>query len=155
MKKIKGTRAPETNSCRRVDDAIWEHLRQDKFAQHLGIELLEVRAGYAKCAMVVTDAMLNAHYRAHGGALFTLADYAFAAACNSHGQIAVALEVKINFLEAITAGTQLFAEAKEEALSTRIGLYRLTVTNAEGDLVAVAQATAYRKNEWFVKMEGG
>lgn len=135
----------------RVRSEIRKHLENDKFAESLGIELIEVGEGYAKCSMVVTDEMLNAHASAHGGAIFTLADFAFAVACNSHGQVAVALQVSINFLDAVKAGTRLIAEGKEEALSSRTGLYRLTVTNESGKLIASAQATAYRKKEWFVE----
>lgn len=135
----------------RIRAEIRKHLENDKFAQSLGIELIEVGEGYSKCSMVVKDEMLNAHGSAHGGAIFTLADFAFAVACNSHGQIAVALQVSMSFLEAVKAGTKLIAEAKEEALGSRIGLYRLTVTNESGKLVASAQATAYRKKEWFVE----
>ncbi len=133
-----------------VQPEIRKHLENDKFADSLGIELIEVGEGYARCAMVVTDEMLNAHGSAHGGAIFTLADFAFAVACNSHGQIAVALQVSVSFLDAVKSGTRLIAEAKEEALGSRIGLYRLTVTNESSKLVASAQATAYRKKEWFV-----
>jgi acyl-CoA thioesterase len=135
----------------RVRPEIRKHLENDKFAESLGIELIEVREGYSKCAMVVTDEMLNAHGSAHGGAIFTLADFAFAVACNSHGQIAVALQVSVSFLDAVKSGTRLVAEAKEEALGSRIGLYRLTVMNESGKLVASAQATAYRKKEWFIE----
>jgi acyl-CoA thioesterase len=135
----------------RVRTEIRKHLENDKFAESLGIELIEVGEGYARCGMVVTDEMLNAHGSAHGGAIFTLADFAFAVACNSHGQIAVALQVSVSFLDAVKLGTRLMAEAKEEALGSRIGLYRLTVTNENGKLVASAQATAYRKKEWFVQ----
>ena len=136
---------------KRVAREIWQHIAQDKFAESLGIELLDLREGYAKCAMVVSDKMVNSHNLAHGAAIFTIADFAFAAACNSYGQTALALEVKINFIQAIGAGTKLIAEAQEEALSARIGLYHLTVKDASGALVAVAQATAYRKKEWFHK----
>ncbi len=135
----------------RVRPEIRKHLENDKFAESLGIELIDVGEGYSKCAMVVTDDMLNAHGSAHGGAIFTLADFAFAVACNSHGQIAVALQVSVSFLQAVKPRTRLVAEAKEEALSSRIGLYRLTVTNESGMLVASAQATAYRKKEWFAE----
>src|SRR5574340_365333 len=134
-----------------VQPEIRAHLLNDRFAHSLGIDLIQVGEGYAKCSMLVTDEMLNAHSSAHGGAIFTLADFAFAVACNSHGQIAVALQVSVSFLDAVKAGTRLVAEAKEEALGSRIGLYRLTVTNESGKLVASAQATAYRKNEWFVE----
>ena len=134
----------------RVAQAIWDFLARDKFAESLGIKLLEMREGYAKCAMVVRAEMANPHGSAHGGAIFTLADYAFAAACNSYGQTAVALEVKISFIEAVTPGTRLIAEAAEEALSARIGLYHLTVRDETGKIMASALATAYRKNEWIV-----
>ncbi|MBI4786698.1 MAG: hotdog fold thioesterase [Chloroflexi bacterium] len=132
-----------------VSEKIREHLLRDKFAESLGIELLELREGYAKCSMIVRDAMLNAHKIAHGAAIFTLADFAFAAACNSYGQVAVALEVKINFLDAVKSGTRLIGEASEEAVTKRIGLYHLTVRDEGGKLIASAQATAYRKQEWF------
>lgn len=134
-----------------VPAEIRKHLEDDRFARSLGIELLELREGYAKCSMTVTETMLNAHRATHGGALFTLADFAFAAACNSYGQTAVALNVSINFLDAVKVGTHLIAEAKEEALTPRTGMYRLRVTDESGKLVAAAQATAYRKKEWFHK----
>src|SRR5512142_1161742 len=138
----------------KVRPEIRKHLENDRFAQSLGIELVELHEGYARCEMVVTETMLNAHGSAHGGAVFTLADFAFAAACNSYGQVAVALNVSINFLDAIKLGTHLIAEAKEESLTPRTGLYRLLVTNDGGKLVAAAQATAYRKKEWFHKHSG-
>lgn len=145
------SRQKAAGGTRRVAKAIWEFLGQDKFAEALGIKLLDLREGYAKCAMTVREDMLNAHKIAHGAAIFTLADFAFAAACNSYGQTALALEVKINFLEAVQVGSQLIAEATEESLSARIGLYHLAVRDASGALVAAAQATAYRKSEWFHK----
>ena len=139
----KGKRRPK------VVEEIWDHIDSDKFAGLLGIELLQLREGYAQCTMIVRKEMVNAHNIAHGAAIFALADFAFEAACNSYGQTALALEVKINFLVAVKIGTKLTAEAKEESLNTRIGLYHLTVADARGTLVAVAQATAYRKQEWF------
>jgi acyl-CoA thioesterase len=137
----------------KVHPEIRKHLETDTMAQSLGIELLEIHEGYSMCAMIVNEQMLNAHGSAHGGAIFTLADYAFAAACNSYGQVAVALQVSINFLDAVKPGVRLVAEAKEEALTPRIGLYRLTVINESGKLVASAQATAYRKKDWFAGKE--
>jgi acyl-CoA thioesterase len=118
-------------------------------ARTLGIELEQVRPGFARCVMVVGDHMLNFHGTAHGGAIFTLADAAFAAACNASGQKAVALEMNISFLEPVNPGTHLVAEAKEEAGSGRIGLYHLQVTDTNAHLVASLHATAYRKDEWF------
>jgi acyl-CoA thioesterase len=134
-----------------VSEKIRQHLLTDKFAAALGIELIALEEGYARCEMVVRKDMLNAHGSTHGGAIFTLADFAFASACNSYGQTAVALEVNINFLEAVKPGTRLIAEAKEESKGGRIALYHLTVIDEHGKLVASSHATAYRKNEWFHK----
>lgn len=131
--------------------AIREFMLRDKFAESLGIQLLDLGEGYSKCAMMVRDDMANAHRIAHGSAIFALADYAFATACNAHGRTALALDVKINFLQPVSIGARLVADATEESLSSRIGLYHLTVKDARGTLVAAAQATAYRKNESFLK----
>ncbi len=135
----------------RVADEIRAHIEQDLFARSLGIDLLELAPGYAKCAMTVRDEMRNFHGTAHGGAIFSLADATFAAACNAYGQAAVALEMNISFLDAVSPGTRLIAEAKEESASPRIALYHLDVRDECGELIASLHATAYRKNEWFVQ----
>ena len=83
--------------------------------------------------------------------IFSLADAAFAAACNAYGQTAVALAMNINFLDAVAPGTRLIAEAREESLGARIGLYHLTVSDEQGRIVASSHATAYRKSEWFAE----
>jgi acyl-CoA thioesterase len=119
----------------------------DPFARSLGVELIDVRPGYCRVAMIVQPAMLNSHHTAHGGVIFSLADVAFAAASNSHGPLAVALQVSINYVAPVSQGTRLYAEATEESLGRRIGVYRLTVTKEDGTLVATCQATAYRKTE--------
>jgi len=124
-----------------------EWVAGDPFARSLGVELIEVAPGYGKVAMTVRDDMLNSHDTAHGGAVFSLADAAFAVASNSHGPLAVALEVSINYVAPAFPGDRLVAEAREENLGRRIGVYRLQVTREDGTLVAVAQATAYRKQQ--------
>ena len=128
-------------------DQVFEQISQDPFARFLGIELLELREGYSRAALTVGEHMLNFHGVPHGGVIFSLADAAFAAACNSYGQAAVALNVSINFLAAVPAGTRLLAEATEESLSRRTALYRLAVTTEDGTPVAVCHGTAYRKNQ--------
>ena len=128
-------------------DTILEQIRRDPFARFLGIELLEVREGYAKAALTVQEHMLNFHGIPHGGVIFSLADAAFAAASNSHGQVAVALHVSINFLAAVSPGARLTAEATEEHLTRRTGLYRLAVTSEDGTLIALAHGTVYRKDQ--------
>jgi acyl-CoA thioesterase len=131
-------------------DQIRQHMEQDPFARFLGIELLELREGYSKMTLTVEEHMLNFHGVPHGGVIFSLADAAFAAACNSYGQAAVALNVSINFLAAVGAGTCLYAEATEEHLGGRTGLYRLAVTAEDGTLVALCHGTAYRKKQSLV-----
>lgn len=128
-------------------DQIFQHISQDPFARFLGIELLELRERYSKVALTVGEHMLNFHGIPHGGAIFSLADVAFAAASNSYGQMAVALNVSINFLAAVPVGTRLYAEATEENLSRRTALYRLAVTTEDGTPVALAHGTVYRKSK--------
>jgi len=129
----------------------FQKIRQDPFARFLGIELLELREGYSKVTCIVTEHMLNFHGIPHGGAIFSLADVAFAAASNSYGQTAVALNVNVSFLAAAPVGTRLYAEATEESLGRRTALYRLAVVTEDGNLVALCHGTVYRKNERFVE----
>jgi acyl-CoA thioesterase len=128
-------------------EQIRQHMEQDPFARFLGIELLELREGYSKTALTVEEHMLNFHGLPHGGVIFSLADAAFAAACNSYGQAAVALHVAVSFLAAVEVGARLTAEATEEHLGGRTGLYRLAVTKEDGTLVALCHGTAYRKKQ--------
>ncbi len=128
-------------------DQILRRISQDPFVRFLGIELLELREGYSRVAMTVEEHTLNFHGIPHGGVIFSMADAAFAAAGNSHGQTAVALNVNISFLAAVPVGTRLYAEATEKSLSRRTALYRLAVTAEDGTLVALAHGTVYRKQE--------
>lgn len=134
----------------RVSPEILAHIGQDLFARSLGIELLELAPGFARCEMTVRDSMTNFHNSAHGGAIFSLADAAFAAASNSYGLTTVALGVNINYVEPVASGTRLIAEAKEESASARIALYHVEVRDERGALIASLHATAFRKSEWFV-----
>lgn len=127
-------------------EAVRQHVLRDPFARFLGIELLELRRGYGKVSLTIADHMINFHGLPHGGVIFSVADAAFAAACNSYGQAAVALDVNISFVAAVPVGTRLIAEATEENLGRRTGLYRLAVSTIDGALVALGQGTAYRRN---------
>jgi acyl-CoA thioesterase len=128
-------------------DQIRLRIAGDPFARYLGIELVELAEGYSKVTMTVAEHMLNFLGIPHGGAIFSLADAAFAAASNSYGQVAVALNVSLNYLSAVPVGTRLYAEATEESKSRRIALYRLSVTADDGTLVALCHGTVYRKNQ--------
>jgi acyl-CoA thioesterase len=118
----------------------------DQFAKHNGIELLSVAPGQARAKMLLQPQHRNGVDLAHGGAIFTLADFAFAAASNSHGTIAVAINVSISFLKAASTGT-LWADAREVSLNPRLGSYTVDVKDDAGQLVAVFQGLAYRKQD--------
>ncbi len=120
---------------------------RDRFAERAGIEIVEVSRGYCRAQMpIVADRHFNSANVVHGGAIFTLADFAFAVASNSHGQLALAVNVSISFLKAKQNGC-LYAEATEVADPTRLGHYDVTVTDEKGSLIARFHGLAYRKQE--------
>ena len=119
---------------------------RDRFVRKVGIELVSVAKGRAVARLPLTPEHLNGIRTVQGGAVFTLADFAFAAACNSHGQVAVAIQASISFVKAVASGV-LTAEAVEESISTRLGTYTVRVRDESGDLVAIFEGLAYRKNQ--------
>jgi acyl-CoA thioesterase len=126
------------------EDLIRRYMSQDRLATTLGMELLDVAPGRAEVRMPLDGRHLNGAGIVHGGAIFSLADVAFAAASNAHGTLAVALDVTISFVKAATAGI-LTARAEELSLGARIGVYGIRVTDERGELVALFQGTVYRK----------
>ncbi|MCB0033319.1 MAG: hotdog fold thioesterase [Anaerolineales bacterium] len=131
--------------------AVTAYIQKDPFAKHLGATIEEIRTGYGRVSLTITADMLNFHGITHGGLIFTLGDIAFAAASNSHGQTAVALNVDIGFMRATRIGDQLIAEAQERDINGPIGLYDITITNTNSnELIAQSQATVYRKRETFI-----
>ena len=118
----------------------------DQFAKHSGIELMDISTGYAKAKMIIMDYHLNGVKTVHGGAVFTLADFAFAAAANSHGRIAVGINATVSYIKAVHTGA-LFAEARELSINHKLGNYIINIVDDQNDLVAVFQGTAYRKEE--------
>ncbi len=121
-----------------------ERLAKDAFARRLGIELLEMKPGYARATMPVTPDLLNGVGLTHGGAVFTLADLVFAAACNAHGPESLALHANISYLKATTSGAILTAVCRQENQTRKTGLYRMEVHDDSGNLVALAQGISYR-----------
>ena len=129
-----------------------EYIQKDPFAAHLGAKIEIIEPGHSRVSLTITEEMTNFHGATHGGVIFALSDMAFAAASNSHGFIAVALNVSISFLKASKPGDKLVAEAKEKHAGGRVALYDITVRDEQtGELVAKSQDLAYRKNEQFVK----
>ena len=103
----------------------------DYFAEELGIKLVEAKDGYAKVSMKVEKKHTNALGFTHGGAIFSLADYAFAQACNFGDNVAVAVQVSINFLKPSVEGDMLTAEAVRVSDGKTMGLYQVTVKNQD------------------------
>lgn len=117
---------------------------RDHASLALGIYMSEIRPGYARMTMLVRPDMLNGHQSCHGGMLFTLADSAFAFACNSHNQIAVGASCSIDYLAPGRLGDVLTAEAVEQALAGKSGVYDVKVSNQEGLVVALFRGKSIR-----------
>lgn len=115
----------------------------DLFPKSLGIELLDLAPGRAVVAMTVTEGMANFHGTAHGGALFTLADTAFALSCNSHGTPAVALSVTMDYMAPARPGDRLVAVAEEAQRTKRTGSYHITVTANNETKIAFFRGLAF------------
>ena len=131
-----------------VPPAVLARIRKDAYLKSLGATWEAIEPGYARVSLTVTESMLNFHGITHGSIVFSVGDLAFSAAYNSHGRVAVALDMTINFLRATHAGDHLVAEAKEVSLNNKTGLYDITVTETNSnEIVAKIQATAYRKRE--------
>ena len=116
----------------------------DHFAHHCGITLVEVKPGWAKAMMEVQPHHMNGAKTVHGGAIFTLADFTFAAAANSQGQLALAINTSMTFIKSARSGT-LYAEATELSRNRQLGNYQVEITDDQQQLIAQFQGTAYRK----------
>jgi acyl-CoA thioesterase len=127
-----------------VPAALAAELVRDAWAQALGLEFLELGRGRSRVALTLKPHMLNYQGNPHGGVIFSLADVAFGAACNSHGQPAVALNMTISFLAAVEPGSRLIAEARERRQGRRAGFYDVTVSTEAGVAVAAVHCVAHR-----------
>jgi len=117
---------------------------RDPASQRLGMTLDEIRPGYARMSMRVRQDMLNGHGTCHGGYIFMLADSAFAFACNSHNFNTVGAGCSIDYLAPGREGDLLTAQAQEQALSGKTGVYDIVVTNQEGRKVALFRGKSHR-----------
>jgi acyl-CoA thioesterase len=116
---------------------------RDRASQALGIEVVEIAPGFARCRMTVRPDMVNGHGTCHGGFTFTLADTAFAFACNAYNRRTVALACHITFVAPAQAGEVLIATAKEQSRSGRTGVYDVEVARVDGTRVALFRGNAY------------
>jgi acyl-CoA thioesterase len=124
--------------------ALRERIQADPWARGLGVEFLEMARGRCRVALTLQPHMLNFQGAPHGGVIFSLADIAFGAACNSHGEPAVALSMTIGYLSAAAPGSRLVAEAIERRQGRRAGFYEVRVTDGRGAVVAAVQCVAHR-----------
>ena len=124
-----------------------EFFKKDLFAGKTGVELIEIKEGYSKARLVITEEHLNAGHRTQGGALFTLADLALAAAANSPGVLSFSLSSNITFLRGSGVGDTLYAEARERYVGRTTGYYQIDVTNQKGELIATFESSVFRKGD--------
>jgi acyl-CoA thioesterase len=125
-------------------------MKDDLFSQWLGIEVLAVKEGYSQIKMTVRKEMINGFGIVHGGIAFSLADSAFAFACNNRNNLSVALDTAINFTKPVHVGDELTAEAKEIHNGKSTGLYHISITNQRNHIVAVFKGTCFRTGKSLV-----
>ena len=126
-----------------VARAMWP---RDHASQLLGLRILTIRPGYSRMLMTVRPDMVNGHHICHGGMIFSLADTAFAYACNSYNKNTVASACHIDFLAPAKEGETLEAEAVEQSASGRTGVYDVTIRTRSGKVVALFRGKSYRIN---------
>ncbi len=126
-------------------------MQHDRFSQWLGIEVLEIKEGYSKIKMTIREEMVNGFGIIHGGVMFSLADSAFAFACNNRNQLSVALDTSINFIKPVHVGDELTAEATEVHNGKSTGLYQIEIFNQKQHLVAQFKGLCYRTDKKLVE----
>ena len=137
--------------------AILAQFKEEPFGKKLGIQLVEVNDGFARVEMCFTKEMENMFGMAHGGAIFSLMDAAFEVSSNSHGTMAVALSMNINYLAPQAGGARLSAEAKEINKTKKTAAYEIRATDDQGKLLATCQSLVYRLDKPlpFLKKNNG
>ncbi|KPK89311.1 MAG: thioesterase [Deltaproteobacteria bacterium SM23_61] len=129
----------------KVKEAIFRQVEREPFAQKFGLKLMDLDDGYSRVEMTFTPDMENIFGMAHGGALFALIDEAFETASNSHGTMAVALNLNTTYVSSPAPGTRLTAEAREFSRTSKTANYDIRVTDEKGTLIASCRALVYRK----------
>lgn len=129
-----------------MNNDILRYFENDRFAAFVGIKLIEVKPGYAIANMKIDDIHLNAANIVQGGAIFTLADFAFAAASNSHGQLSLGINASISYFQP-PKGKVITAEAKETFINKKIASYNVEIFDENRDIVASFTGMVYRKKD--------
>ncbi len=134
-----------------MNQLLQEYLKKfenDRFAKTSGIKLINASPGFARAEMEINENHLNAVGVVQGGAMFTLADFAFAVASNTQGKLALAIDAEISFFKSVASGT-LTAVAKEISLHSKLGTYLIEIFNEKQELIAHFKGTVYRKEQTF------
>jgi len=140
------------NDNNKLAGSVVSHMMEnDYFSQWMGVEVLEVKEGYSKIRMTIRKEMVNGFGIVHGGLPFSLADSAFAFACNNRNNLSVALDVTITFTKAVNVGDTLTAEAKEIHNGRSTGVYLITVINQKNENVALFKGTCFRTGKTLIK----
>ncbi len=135
--------------------AIYRAVEKEPFARTLGMRLIDLKLGYARVEMAYQpDKMDNIYQRTHGGVIYSLIDEAFETSCQTHGDIAVALNVNVSYTASPEPGARLTAEAKEITRSKKIAHYDISVTDDAGRLIATAKTIAFRTGKPIPFYEG-
>lgn len=127
--------------------ALWSESERESYAQKMNLKLLELKPGYAVVEMEPQPDLANIFGMIHGGAIFSLIDEAFQFSCNSHGQVAVALNVNVTYHRPPVMGSRLRAVSREIHLSNKTATYEIKVYDGGEGLIASCTALAYRKKE--------
>jgi acyl-CoA thioesterase len=136
----------------KLANAVVTHMMEnDLFSQWLGIEVLEIKEGYSRIKMNVRKEMVNGFGIVHGGIAFSLADSAFAFACNNRNVLSVALDTAINFTKPVHVGDMLTAEAKEIHNGRTTGLYHISIINQNDHEVAFFKGLCYRTDKKLIQ----
>ncbi|WP_126661842.1 PaaI family thioesterase [Haloterrigena salifodinae] len=125
-------------------ETVRRRIESDAYCETLGIELVDLEPGAASTRLEVSEELTNFHGTPHGGAIYSLADAAFAAASNSYGETAVALETNVSYLEAVEVGTVLTATAAETHGGGRTAEYEVVVTDGADDRIATFRGRVYK-----------
>lgn len=129
----------------KIKQAMYRQIEKEPFAQKFGLQLVALDEGYSRVEMIFTPDMQNIFGMAHGGALFALIDEAFETASNSHGTMAVALNMNITYISSPPLGSKLTAEAKEFNRTNKTANYDIKIYDEKNQLIASCQALVYRK----------
>jgi len=133
-----------------ANNVVGHMMENDFFSQWMGVEVLDVKQGYSRIRMTIRNEMVNGFGIVHGGLPFSLADSAFAFACNNRNNLSVALDVTITFTKAVNVGDVLTAEAKEIHNGRSTGVYLVSITNQKNEQIALFKGTCFRTGKKLV-----